>query len=112
MAREGVSHWWYQRLTAVALAPLTLWFVWSTIQLMGVDLAGFRAWLSGPVNLVLLILFVCTLFYHMKLGIQVIIEDYVHDHVLNSLGLIAPNIVSVVFCVLTVVSIFVIVFGS
>ena len=63
MAREGVSHWWYQRLTAVALAPLTLWFVWSTIQLMGVDLAGFRAWLSGPVNLVLLILFVCTLFY-------------------------------------------------
>ena len=99
MAREGVSHWWYQRLTAVALAPLTLWFVWSTIQLMGVDLAGFRAWLSGPVNLVLLILFVCTLFYHMKLGIQVIIEDYVHDHVLNSLGLIATNIVSVVFCV-------------
>ena len=50
MAREGVSHWWYQRLTAVALAPLTLWFVWSTIQLKGEDIAGNTPWQRGPLK--------------------------------------------------------------
>ena len=78
-AKEGVSHWWAQRLTAVALVPLTLWFVWSITKLVGVDLFGFKGWLSIPANLVLMNLFIGILFYHMQLGIQVVIEDYVHD---------------------------------
>ena len=77
-AKEGTSHWWAQRLTAVALLPLSFWFVWSAINLVGVDHIGFKNWLNENANLVLMILFVGSLFYHMQLGLQVVIEDYVH----------------------------------
>ena len=78
-AKEGTSHWWAQRLTAVALLPLSFWFVWSVINLVGVDHIGFKNWLNENANLVLMILFVGSLFYHMQLGLQVVIEDYVHS---------------------------------
>jgi succinate dehydrogenase / fumarate reductase membrane anchor subunit len=78
-AKDGVHHWWVQRLTAVALVPLGIWFVISAIKLAGLPLAAFRAWLNTGANVFLMILFVGTLFYHLKLGLQVVIEDYVHD---------------------------------
>lgn len=77
-AKDGVHHWWVQRLSAVALVPLGIWFVVSAISLAGVPLDGFRAWLNTGANVFLMILFVATLFYHLKLGLQVVIEDYVH----------------------------------
>ncbi len=77
-AKDGVHHWWVQRLSAVALVPLGIWFVVSAITLAGVSLDGFRTWLNTGANVFLMILFVATLFYHLKLGLQVVIEDYVH----------------------------------
>jgi len=77
-AKDGVHHWWVQRLSAVALVPLGIWFVVSAITLAGVSLDGFRIWLNTGANVFLMILFVATLFYHLKLGLQVVIEDYVH----------------------------------
>jgi len=77
-AGEGVGHWWMQRVTAVALLPLTLWFV---ISLLGQSLQSYdamRGWLGQPWVAVLTILLVFTLAWHAKLGVQVVIEDYVH----------------------------------
>lgn len=77
-AGEGVGHWWMQRVTAVALVPLTAWFV---ISLLGSPLQSYdamRGWLSQPWVAVMTTLLVVTLALHAKLGMQVIIEDYVH----------------------------------
>lgn len=76
-AREGASHWWHQRVTAVALVPLGLWFA---IALLNLDLsshAGVVAWIANPMNAILLSLAVTCVTYHSWLGIQVVVEDYV-----------------------------------
>ena len=111
-AKEGVSHWWAQRLTAVALVPLSLWFVWSVIQLVGVDHAGFKLWLGEGANLVLMILFVGSLFYHMQLGIQVVIEDYVHGEAKKVTSLVLNLFVALFFGVSSIVALLKVVFGS
>jgi succinate dehydrogenase membrane anchor subunit len=77
-AKEGVGHWWAQRVTAIALVPLSIWFVVAAISLMGADYADFQAWIGQFGNALLMILTVLVLFYHAHLGMQVIIEDYVH----------------------------------
>jgi len=77
-AKAGVGHWWVQRITATALIALGLWFVCSVIALLGSDFEQARAALAEPWNAVLMILFVCTAFWHAQLGLQVVIEDYVH----------------------------------
>ena len=77
-AGEGVGHWWAQRVTAVALLPLTAWFV---ISLLGKSLQSYdvmRGWLGQPWVAVLTILLVLALAWHSKLGVQVVIEDYVN----------------------------------
>ena len=76
-AREGASHWWHQRITAVALVVLGLWFA---LSLLGLDLGSHDAlvaWISDPITAVLLSLTVTCLTYHSWLGIQVVVEDYV-----------------------------------
>ncbi|PCJ60657.1 MAG: succinate dehydrogenase, hydrophobic membrane anchor protein [Rhodospirillaceae bacterium] len=77
-AKEGVGHWWAQRVTAIALVPLTLWFVTSLLSLIGADHAAVLAWVGSPVAAVLLILLLATSFYHAQLGLQVVFEDYIH----------------------------------
>ena len=78
-AKEGVEHWWMERVSAVALVPLTLWFVASIIAHTGSDYATFIAWLRTPLASILMILLLIALFYHTALGLQVVIEDYVHS---------------------------------
>jgi succinate dehydrogenase / fumarate reductase membrane anchor subunit len=78
-AKEGVEHWWAQRLTAIALVPLSLWLVASVISLAGADYVTFTAWVASPLVAVLLILLVVATFYHAWLGVQVVVEDYVHN---------------------------------
>ena len=77
-AGEGVGHWWVQRVTAVALLPLTVWFAVSLLQLELQSYEQVRGWLGQPWVAVLTILLVLTLAWHSKLGVQVVIEDYVH----------------------------------
>lgn len=76
-ARSGTHHWWQQRLTAVALAPLGLWFIYALIAVDVANHASVVRWLREPVTVVLLILLLVTLLHHAQLGIQVVIEDYV-----------------------------------
>lgn len=78
-AKEGVGHWWAQRLTAVALVPLTFWFVASIIGLIGADHAVFIAWVRQPLNTILMTLLLAAGFHHLQLGLQTVIEDYVHN---------------------------------
>jgi succinate dehydrogenase membrane anchor subunit len=77
-AKEGVEHWWVQRVTAVALVPLTLWFVAALIRHLGTDYIAAVAWLRLPMTAIPMILLVAATFVHMALGLQVVIEDYVH----------------------------------
>jgi succinate dehydrogenase / fumarate reductase, membrane anchor subunit len=86
-AKEGVEHWWAQRTTAIALVPLSLWFVSAVIGLVGADLETVQNWVARPVPAILLVLLLIALFYHTSLGLQVVIEDYVHAE-LAKLGLL------------------------
>lgn len=77
-AKEGVSHWWLQRVSSVALVPLTLWFIFALLGLPAFDYVTVRGWMGGGWTPVFLVLLVGTLSYHSWLGVQVVIEDYVH----------------------------------
>ena len=76
-AKEGVQHFWVQRVSAVALVPLSLWFVFSVAQLPAASYGAVQHWVGAPSVAVMLALFIPTLFYHSMLGIQVVVEDYV-----------------------------------
>ena len=86
-AKEGVEHWWLQRVTAVALVPLTLWFVIAVIRLSSADIDTVRDWVGRPLPAILLVLLLIAAFWHASLGLQVVIEDYVHTD-LAKLGLL------------------------
>jgi succinate dehydrogenase / fumarate reductase membrane anchor subunit len=77
-AKSGVGHWWAQRLTAVALLPLSLYFVASTLILAGGSRADMAAYMAKPWNTVLFLSLIFALFYHLVLGLQVVVEDYLH----------------------------------
>jgi succinate dehydrogenase / fumarate reductase membrane anchor subunit len=78
-ARAGASHWWMQRLTSLALVPLTLWFLCAMIGMLGASRDDVVFWMSGPLPIVLMIALVIATFHHLQAGLQVVIEDYVHD---------------------------------
>jgi succinate dehydrogenase / fumarate reductase membrane anchor subunit len=86
-AREGTGHFWYQRLTAVANVPLVLFFVGLIIALSDATYAEARATLANPFVAVLLMLGIVSVCYHMKLGMQMVVEDYVHDEMLKLITL-------------------------
>jgi len=76
-AKEGVGHWWVQRLTAIALIPLSLWFVISVARFPLLNHATMVAWIKAPLVAVALAMFFVAMIYHATLGVQVVIEDYV-----------------------------------
>jgi succinate dehydrogenase / fumarate reductase membrane anchor subunit len=77
-ARAGAGHWWMQRVTAVVLVPLTLWIAASLFARARGDYGAFILWLRTPLTTVLTVLLLIALFHHMALGLQVVVEDYVH----------------------------------
>lgn len=79
-AKEGAHHWWMQRVTAIALIPLGLWFVATIIALAGAEYAEATAVLGNPLVAVLMVLTIVATFYHAQLGMQVIYEDYISIH--------------------------------
>ena len=78
-AKSGVEHWWAERLTAIALVPLSIWFVISVLRLLGASQPTVAAFIARPWNAVLLLLLLVMTFHHMQLGLQVIYEDYIHQ---------------------------------
>ncbi len=94
-AKEGVGHWWAQRLTAVALIPLSLWFAAAVVANTGADHATMVAWLGSPVVAVLMVLLIWATFHHAQLGIQVILEDYVHNEAVKFAAIIAVKFAAI-----------------
>lgn len=77
-ARSGAQHWLQQRITAAALVPLSLWFLWQAVALLHAEHAAVAGFLAAPLNATLMLLFATILLYHSYLGLQVVVEDYVH----------------------------------
>jgi succinate dehydrogenase / fumarate reductase membrane anchor subunit len=77
-AKQGSDHWWGQRLTAISLVPLTIWFAIAVMSLPHGNFEMVAAWIADPLNSILMILLVLSMTYHANLGLQVVIEDYVH----------------------------------
>lgn len=77
-AKHGVGHWISQRVSAIALVPLTLWAVFGVLRLAAGDYGAAVAWISDPLNATLMVLLIVISFWHMRLGMQVVIEDYIH----------------------------------
>jgi succinate dehydrogenase / fumarate reductase membrane anchor subunit len=95
-AKEGVEHWWTQRLTSVALIPLTCWFAVSLLALPQLNYHTVASWMSSGLNALWLMLFVLTASWHSQLGVRVVLEDYVHEEALKTLALAASTFAHVV----------------
>ncbi len=80
-AKVGAKHWWAQRVSAVALVPLTLWFLGAIIAHAGGDYATVIGWLKTPLASLAMIVLLLALFHHTALGLQVVVEDYLHSNV-------------------------------
>ena len=111
-ARYGVHHWWAQRLTAIALIPLVVWFAISLVMMSGADYAAVRAWIGSPVVMVLLILTIAVGLHHGQLGLQVGIEDYVQGDGWKLALIVAVRFIAMFFGVAAIVAILRIGFGS
>ena len=92
--KAGVEHFWKQRVTAIVRAPLALWVVVTLVSLVGVDLETARAIIARPWNAIIFAVFLVTMFWHAKLGLQMVIEDYVHTRAYE----IALQFVVTFFC--------------
>lgn len=107
-AKEGLHHWVLQRFTGIALVPLSLWFMWSITCLAGAEHAEVVAWMRVPANAVSLSLFVGVALYHSALGVQVVMEDYIHHEGFRIVKMILQKFVHYflaalgIFCVLQV----------
>jgi succinate dehydrogenase / fumarate reductase membrane anchor subunit len=111
-AREGTDHWWMQRVSAVALALLGSWFVVSVIGLPDFSQASVRGWIAEPWNALFLSLLGVALAYHSSLGLQVVIEDYVHAPFLKVASLVASKFAHIVIAVAATFAVLKIAFGS
>ena len=111
-AKEGTEHFWAQRVTAIALIPLALWFVASLATYTGADHATAKAWLAEPFTAIVMILLVAIGFHHAQLGIQVVIEDYVSTEWIKVFSIIVVKLAAVVLAVAAIFSVLKIAFGS
>jgi succinate dehydrogenase / fumarate reductase, membrane anchor subunit len=103
-ARYGVHHWWAQRLTAIALIPLVVWFAISLVMMSGADYGAVRAWIGSPMVMVLLILTIAVGLHHGQLGLQVVIEDYVPQEGIKFAAVLAVKGLCVLLALICAIS--------
>ncbi len=111
-SKTGVAHWWAQRISAVALVPLTLWFVACLASQLGADYSSVTNWLSSPLQASLLAIYIAAIFYHSQLGLQVVIEDYVHIESVKMAALIALQLANILLAVAAIFSVIMILVGA
>ena len=111
-AKRGVHHWWMQRLTSVALVPLSIWFVVSLLSLPSFDHAIVAAWMSQSWTALLLVLFVLVGAWHSQLGVRVVVEDYVHATGVRTLTLVVVTFAHALLAAAGVFAILKVAFGS
>ena len=111
-AKEGVTHWWSQRLTSIALIPLGLWFGYSIVGLLPADQAAAITWLQSPLQSGLLVLFILVVFWHAFLGLQVVVEDYIHTEWLKVTMLMALKMILALLATISVLMVLQVSLGS
>ncbi len=111
-AKDGTAHWWAQRLTALALVPLVAWFAVSMIAMVGAEHAAFVLWLKSPAVAVTMVLLITVAFHHGQLGLQVVIEDYIHGEGVKLTLLIAVKFAAIVLALLGVFAVLKIALGG
>jgi succinate dehydrogenase / fumarate reductase membrane anchor subunit len=105
-SHSGVHHWWFQRVTAVALMVLLPWFVASLIvSMLSNDVSQAAAWFALPLNAIGMLALVIAMFWHAKLGLQVVIEDYVHTPAPKYVALLANNFICWGFALLGILAV-------
>ena len=111
-AKEGTRHWWVQKATAAALLPLTIWFIVSIAALVGADYGAIITWIKNPLTTVLLVMFTGFIFYHLRIGVQVVLDDYAQSRKGKLIGLYINDTFCLIFSLLTIFSILKIFFGN
>jgi len=104
-ARSGLQHWKMQRLTAISNVLLVLWFMFSAMALSGSGYGEVRAWLASPVTASLVVLLIISTFYHARLGLQVVVEDYVHHEGARIASLVAIVLIVLALAVACIVAV-------
>lgn len=104
-AKEGLGHWISQRVTAVALIPLSIWFIISVIGLAGSHYEQFQAWIAVPGNTALMLLLLACTFHHAQIGCQVVIEDYIHGRGARLAAIMLVKMTSVLLGVFAAVAV-------
>ena len=111
-AKEGAEHWWMQRLSAVALIPLGLWFSFALGAMDQLDYSSVVEFVRYPVNSILLVLALIALTYHSQLGVQVVVEDYVHSSSLKIITIVAVSFAHILVAVAGIFAILKVALGA
>ncbi|MGI9229697.1 MAG: succinate dehydrogenase, hydrophobic membrane anchor protein [Gammaproteobacteria bacterium] len=111
-ARQSTRHWWHQRLTAIALAPLSVWFIYALTTLPSIEYESARDWVAAPLTTVLLIIFIPCLFHHAQSGMQVVLEDYVNSDSQRAVMITLVKLTAVVAAAISIVAILKIYIGN
>lgn len=111
-AKDGVHHWWSQRLTSIALVPLTIWFTVSILSLPAMDHVTVIAWMSQSWTALLLVVLVLVTTYHSQLGVRVVVEDYVHNTGIKTLTLVTLTFAHALLALAGVFAILKVAFGG
>lgn len=111
-AKHGTEHWWSQRLTALALIPLSVWFVAGVVAHLGASQAAFAAWLRSPMAATAMILTVAAAFHHGQAGMQVVYEDYIHHEGLKLAAVVATKFLAYALAAASIVAVLKLTFGA
>ena len=111
-ARSGARHWWLERLTSVATLVLFVWLIVSLLRLPALDHETVTAWLRSPIAAVPMLLLVVTTFWHLKMGLQVIVEDYVHEEGNKLFLIVLLNFFAIAGAALAIFAVLKIAFGA
>jgi succinate dehydrogenase / fumarate reductase, membrane anchor subunit len=103
-ARAGATHWWVQRLTSLALVPLTLWFLCAMVRMLGATRDDVVSWMAGPLPIVLMLALVIATFHHLQAGLQVVIDDYVHQDWLRVGSILVMKAIALLLALACIVS--------
>lgn len=104
-AHSGVHHWYAERITSIALVPLTLWFIFAVLRLVGAPQEAVVDWAGRPVNAALLLALIAITFHHMHLGLQVVYEDYINAKWLMNIAILGTKAASLILGLLASVAV-------
>jgi succinate dehydrogenase / fumarate reductase membrane anchor subunit len=104
-AKSGTAHWFAERVSSVALVPLTLWFILALFSLAGAPRAAVGAWLASPLNAALMLALILITFQHMAMGLQVVMEDYMHEEKPRLLAILAMKGITGILALMSIIAV-------